>query len=262
MNPYYQDSWTTIYLGDCREILSSLSAASVNMVLTDPPWMVSSEVIIHRSMKPKKYKYVGRNIVLDFGEWDHFENEEQYWEFTASWFSEAVRTLRPGGHLITFFDQNRVTPLIELARSLGCTMRQQLYWLKSNPVPRARKVDFMVALEHACWFTKEPRQKATFNYQLGQQANYVTAPIPGHTTSENGDRCHPTQKPIKVISVWISYLSNEGDIILDPLMGSGSTLVAARRLGRKAIGIDISEKYCELARKRLEETPIPMKLTG
>ncbi|GAH70342.1 unnamed protein product, partial [marine sediment metagenome] len=60
MKPYFQDDWVTIYHGDCREILPQLPDNSVDLVLTDPPWFISQEVVIHRSMNPKKYKYVGK----------------------------------------------------------------------------------------------------------------------------------------------------------------------------------------------------------
>jgi len=222
------------------------------MVLTDPPWMISSSVVIHRSMNPIKYR-AKKSIVLDFGPWDHFESEEEYWRFTEGWLSECARVLKDRGHLITFFDLNKVTPLIEMARRHGLVMRQHLFWLKENPVPRARKVDFMVALEHACWFTKGSKSGATFHYELGQQANYVRAPLP------NNPRYHPTQKPVQVLEVWIRYLSDPGDVVLDPMCGSGSTLVAARRTGRRFIGIEIYPRYCEIARRRVSETEAPLE---
>jgi site-specific DNA-methyltransferase (adenine-specific) len=70
---------------------------------------------------------------------------------------------------------------------------------------------------------------------------------------ERGQKSHPTQKPLKLISELMQLFSNEGDIALDPFMGSGTTLRAAKDLGRKAIGIEIEEKYCEIAVKRLAQ---------
>ena len=262
IKPYYQDKWVTILKGDCREILPQLDVREyfphltenkVDLVLTDPPYFISQEIVIHRSMNPQKYKYVGKDINLDFGEWDKFESEEDYRHFCQSWIEKVAIILKEGGHFVTFFDQNRTSYLIEDARSYGMAMRQHLYWLKTNPVPRARKVDFMVALEHACWFTKGSKSGATFNYQLGQQQNYVSAPIPGHTLADDGERSHPTQKPFKVLAVWINYLSNADDIILDPFLGSGTTCYCAKKLNRYSIGIEIEEKYCEIAARRCSQ---------
>lgn len=94
-------------------------------------------------------------------------------------------------------------------------MRQHLYWIRTNPVPRAGKVDFMNALEHACWFTKETRSGATFNYQLGQHSNYVMAPIPG-----GKQHIHPAQKPVDVLTSWIRIVVMKGapGEILNPSM--------------------------------------------
>lgn len=251
-NLIYQDDWVKLYHGNCSD-MAEIANGEADLVLTDPPWMVSQEVKIHRSMNPKKYKYVGPDINLDFGKWDHFESEEEYYSFIYTWLAEATRCLKEKGHLISFFDQNKVTKLIEYAEGLGYLMRQHLYWLKTNPVPRARKVDFMIALEQACWFTKGTKSGATFNYQLGQQRNYVEAPIPGHTTKLDGKRVHPTQKPVKVLMTWIKYLTNPRDLVLDPMCGSGSTLLAAKLLERKAVGYEIDEHYCELAADRLRQ---------
>ena len=234
--------------GNCIEVMRQWSDECIDFILTDPPWMISSEVVIHRSMNPMKYR-AKTSIRLDFGEWDHFEDKSKYWKFTERWLSESVRVLKYRGHLVTFFDQNKVSTLIDLAESLNLKVRQHLYWLKSNPVPRARKVDFMVALEHAIWFTKGTKAGATFNYHLGQRPNYVIAAIP------NNPRLHPAQKPESVLEVWIKYLTEENDIVLDPMCGSGTTLVVAKKLGRNYIGIDISEEYCDMARRRLSEVP-------
>jgi DNA modification methylase len=244
-----------LILGDCQEKLKELEDNSIDLILTDPPWMVSQEIKIHRSMNPKKYKYVGKDINLDFGEWDKFKDEKEYWNLIQTTFRECIRILKPRGHFITFFDQNKVSHLIDFVVKEGMLMRQHLYWLKSNPVPRARKVDFMVALEAAVWFTKETKSKATFNYQLGQQHNYIKAGIVPKYSEKNGKRIHPTQKPLKVAKVWIKYLTNEGDIILDPFMGSGWACIAAKQLNRKYIGIEAEEKYYNHAKKRLDNIP-------
>jgi len=243
-DPLSGKQWMVV-LGDCRKVMAEMPNGCADMVLVDPPWNVSQNVTIHRSMNPEKYgKYADKDISLDFGDWDHFESEAHYLKFTAEWMEQAVRVVKEAGHLVVFFDTNKVSYLIEIGKRFGCRMRQNLYWVKSNPVPRARKVNFMSAVEHAVWLTKEPRKGATFNYQLGQQSNVVRAPIVHHTR-----RIHTTQKPVAVLSTWIRYLSNEGDLILDPFCGSGATIVAALRLDRRTIGIEQDEGYAAAAQK-------------
>lgn len=102
----------------------------------------------------------------------------------------------------------------------------------------------MVALESAVWFTKGSKAGATFNWQLGQQKNVVEAPI-----VHPSRRIHPTQKALRPLEVWIAYLSSPGDLVADFVCGSGSTLVAADRLGRSWFGCDICEEYVIAARE-------------
>ena len=242
MKPFYEDDSGSIYCGNCLDILPLLPKG--DLLLTDPPYFISSEVIIHRSMNPKKYKYQGKDLTSGFDQWDKFESEEAYLLFCQDWIEKASLVVKDTGHLISFFDQNRVSQLIEYGRQHHLIFRQHLYWRKTNPVPRARKVDFMSAVESACWFTKKIKTKATFHYEYGQQATIIDAPIPGHTTKDDGRRIHPTQKPYKVMATWIRYLTNYGDLVIDPFMGSGITLYTAKKLGRRYIGIDSREEYC------------------
>ena len=216
----------------------------MDLVITDPPYFISSKVVIQRSAHRGKYRAT-KAIVLDFGRWDHFADEDGYWRFTNAWLGGLARVMRPGAHLVTFFDEDRISPLITSAKRQGLLRRQHLYWLKSNPAPRARKVDFMIALEHAVWFTKGMLAGETFNYQLGQQKNYVQAALPNHP------RLHPTQKPEAALRVWMAYLTHPGDVVLDPFTGSGTTPLVARELGRRFIGFEREPGYVQIARRRL-----------
>uniref|UniRef100_A0A7C4S2I0 Methyltransferase n=1 Tax=candidate division WOR-3 bacterium TaxID=2052148 RepID=A0A7C4S2I0_UNCW3 len=233
-----------IICGDALEELKKFPDESIDFILTDPPYMISKEIIIVRS---QNVKYKGKNIVLNFGEWDNqWKTPEEYIEWTKKWLKECVRILKPYRHLVFFFDKRKISYVWDYLESLNMKGRSPLYWIKENPVPRGRKVDFMQAVEMALWFTKEKVLQKYFNWQLGQAKDYVFDSIPNHP------RYHPTQKAEKPLSQWIKYLSNEGDIVLDPFVGSGTTAIVAKKLGRNYVGIDISKAYCELARKRLE----------
>jgi DNA modification methylase len=242
-----------LYQGDSLKILPTLPNESIDLVLTDPPFMISREMKITRSRNPlKHYKFKGKDIELYFGKWDVFENEEKYWEFTYNWLNEVWRVLRKGGHLLVFFDKFKITPLVKWIKDHNGIARQPLFWIKENPVPMARKVSFMNAVSLIFWATKysTSRKYATFNYELGQHPDYEFAPIcSGHERYDYG--FHPTQKPEKIVKWLISYLSKEGDIILDPFLGSGTTMKVARDLNRNCIGIEINPEYIEITKKRL-----------
>ncbi len=114
-------------------------------------------------------------------------------------------------------------------------------WVKTNPSPMNGQHLWLSAFE-ACVFGR--RSGAIFN----ESCKGAIWNGPTHSETE-----HPTEKPIWLFSRLISASSNEGQIILDPFMGSGTTLRAAKDLGRKAIGIELEEKYCEIAAKRMAQ---------
>ena len=246
------------------KILKEIPDNSIDIVLTDPPYMISSSLKIRRQRNPmkfnkKQYKFKGKDIDYKFGDWDIFNTMTDYLQFTEVWFKESIRVLKKGGHIVSFFDKHKLSYLVHWADELNVKTRQCLFWIKSNPVPQARKVAFMSAVELCYWGTKETitRKFATFNYQLGQHPDYIITPIcSGHERHQFG--FHPTQKPEKVIAWIMSYLSNPNDIVLDPFLGSGTTAVVAKKLGRNYIGIELNAEYIDIANKRLANTPPPL----
>ena len=253
---------------NCLKILKEIPNDSIDLVLTDPPYMISSTVRIKRQRNPMKfgewrgkgekrkdYKYKGKDISFEFGDWDIFPSLEDYLEFSEKWFTEAIRVLRKGGHIISFWDKHKLTYIVNWANKLSVKNRQCIFWIKTNPVPCARKVNFMSAVELAYWGTKETTERkfCTFNYELGQHRDYFQHSIVARKSRKDGIRIHPCQKPVAMMEWLISYLSNPEDIVLDCFAGSGTTLVAARNLGRKFIGIEIKKNYCEEIKKRLSQ---------
>lgn len=249
VDPYFSSDLGELYLGDCLEILPQLEDKSVDLVLTDPPYMISNEVIITRGRNKMKFK--GPDIKHNFGEWDRFESLEDFYKFTYSWMDFVVERLRPGGMFCSYFDRDRINFMSRYLQGNGFKTKGYFADIKTNPVPQARKVKWMNGWEMIGLWQK-PDGKLTYNYKLGQQADYALRPIVGNTTKEDGDRCHPTQKPISVSRLFISYWSNGGDLVLDPFVGSGFVPIACEKLGRRWIGIEISEEYCEIAKKRIE----------
>lgn len=241
-----------IYCGDCLEIMKQIENNSIDLILTDPPYMISKEATIRRSRNPMKYKYVGKDINFNFGEWDLFETEEDYLKFTEKWFKECARILKSSGHIVSFFDKWKIGELVKLGKKYGIDGRQPLFWIKKNPVPAARKVAFMNAVEMAYWGTKsnkEKKTKATFNYKLGQHPEYLICPI---TPTDKNRKRHPCEKHPKWIEWVIKYLSNEGDIILDLFAGTGVVGETSLKLNRKFILIDKDKEWVKIAMNRIK----------
>ena len=122
-------------------------------------------------------------------------------------------------------------------------LKDKLIWEKSNPMPRNRDRRYVTDYECAIWFTKKGA-KWTFNRQdeKYQRPKFVAS-------IESG--LHPTQKNLKLMEELVKIHSNQGDTVIDPFMGSGTTGVACKNLGRKFIGIEKDPVYFEVANKRI-----------
>jgi len=220
MTPYYQDekAGVVIYCGDCRAILPMLPLPAA-LCLTDIPY---GEV--NRASNGL------RN--LDKGDADT----------PTMPIEDVIQTLMPCGSSLYVRCGTEQVSSLRAAFVEGGLSTRLCVWEKSNPSPMNGQYIWLSAIE-ACVFAKRP--KATFN-------EHCASPVWRGSTQHSKD--HPTQKPLWLFERLVSASSLEGDLVIDPFMGSGTTLVAAKRLGRRATGIEISEQYCEIAAKRLEAT--------
>ncbi|MEO0190954.1 MAG: site-specific DNA-methyltransferase [candidate division WOR-3 bacterium] len=247
-----------VITADCFDVLKKLPDNSIDMILTDPPYMISKEVKITRGRNRMKFK--GPDINLSFGKWDYFPNAQEYYKFTFRWIDECARVLKPGRILAFWFDRDKINfPSVYLQKRHNFKSKGYFAMIKSNPVPQARKVKWMNGWEMIGLWQK-PGGKLVFNYQLGQQPDYMIVPIVGHTTKDGDARFHPTQKHVKIAKLFIQYWTNPGDIVLDPFAGSGTIGVASYMLDRKFILIEAEEKYAELSRQRIDKLAFQMKL--
>jgi len=148
------------------------------------------------------------------------------------------------GSLITFFD--RSTPQILQPFYNKFTFRNMITFIKGNPIPHFRKNNYRSGFEQCAWFTREK-----YNINFISQKNMVNV-FYGDNRQHVTD--HPTEKPEWMISPLIERHSNKGDIVLDPMCGSGTTLVCSKKLDRNYIGIELEPKWVVVSQNRLEST--------
>ena len=148
-------------------------------------------------------------------------------------------------------------------QNLNFWLLNDIVWLKTNPMPNFQGTRFTNAHETLIWASKQKGSKYTFNYDAMKSLNGDTQMrsdwnLPICTGKErlkvNGVKLHSTQKPEALLSRIILSSSNQGDTILDPFLGTGTTLSIAKKYGRKWIGIEKNEKYIFEAKKRINET--------
>jgi DNA modification methylase len=235
--PYYQDSAVTLYYGDCLAIMAELEAESIDMIWTDPPYGhgnhagdLNARLNDHRGIESKP-------IAND--------TPEAFRAVFDGAMVQAARVLKKdccccccccggGGPRPTFaWVANRMD-------GAGLQFFHSVIWDKVNPGLgwRYRRQHEMVMVAHRtggklAWADDD---KATANI---------------YRKSPPRNRQHPNEKPIEMPSHFIQLHTIAGRVVLDPFAGSGTTLIAAKNLGRISIGIELDERYCETIARRL-----------
>ena len=222
----------SLLFGDCLERMKEIPDASVDFVLTDPPYNIA---------KSNNFHTMGRTGI-DFGEWD-----KGFDLFT--YINGLSRICKKDANIVIFNDWKNIGEIAKYAESLGFIIKDMLRWEKSNPMPRNRDRRFVVDYEVAVWLTM-PKAKWVFNRQ---SETYDRPCFKGSLTPSSEKTEHTTQKPVWLMESILKTLSNEGDTVLDLFMGSGSTGVACLNTNRKFIGVEMNEGYFDVAKDRIEK---------
>lgn len=216
--PYYEHRGITLYHGDCREILPELESGSADMAITDPPYLVS---------------YRGR-----WGsDWEGIQGDSD-----PSWlepaFVEIWRVLKQDSLCLSFYGWPHADTFLGAWKLVGFRPVSLIVFLKQKwglgYFSRTQhETAYLLAKNHP------PRPESAMSDVIPW--NHIHLPF------------HPNEKPLNAIVQLVSVYTSPGDCILDPFVGSGTTLLAARNQGRRAIGIEIEEVYCEWAAMRLSQ---------
>jgi modification methylase len=243
-----------IIVGDCIEELSRLPEASVDLVFADPPYNLQ---LNNELFRPDNSRV---DAVDD--DWDKFGSFGAYDSFTRDWLTACRRVLKPHGSLWVIGSYHNIFRVGTILQDLGYWVLNDVIWRKTNPMPNFRGRRFTNAHETMIWASMGPKAKYTFNYEamkslnedLQMRSDWLLPICSGgeRLKQDDGRKTHPTQKPEALLTRVILASSHVGDVVLDPFSGSGTTAVAAKRLGRSFIGIEREESYAEAARARLK----------
>ena len=239
--PYYQDEYVTLYLADYREALGEIGR--VDAVITDPPY---GETSLEWDRWPKDWLYdVAElsNALWCFGSMRMFFEHLEQFRYAAWSFSHEIVWQKQNGtgfatdkfrrvhELATFWYQGRWSdlrhevPRIPASHGLGRRIRRR------GPTPHAGVIG-----------------PGAYN-----DDGLRLTPSVLKVNNEQSRAVHPTQKPLGIVTPLIEYSVATGGVLFDPFAGSGTTLLAAKLLGRRAIGCEVNEKYAEAAARRLAQ---------
>lgn len=229
--------------GDCVENMGTIPDSSVSLLLTDPPYNLG----LFMKGRGTNMGKLRENHFAVSG-WDQLETSE-WTSKMDEFFKAASRVMKKRGAMIVFMSLIKVQSVIELAVKHGFYYKTTGVWHKTNPIPRNMNLQFVNSTEAWLYFTYGAAT-GTFNNDGRVEHDFIeTSVVP---LSEKKLGKHPTQKPLGLMTHFIRLLTNEGEIVFDPFMGSGSSGVAALQLKRKFIGIELSPEYYTVAKRRIE----------
>lgn len=227
-------------------------------IWTDPPYLLSNGGITC---------HAGRMVSVDKGDWDKSKGWEQDLEFTEEWMTECHRVLKPTG-TIWVSGTLHFHPIAGMALiKSGFRLLNDIVWEKPNPPPNLGCRTFTHSTELVYWAAKAKkgeRPNYLFNYadmkaeNGGKQMKTVWKyTAPGRDEKIFGK--HPTQKPVALIERCIRASTSPDDLILDPFAGVASTGVAALKMGRRFVGIEVEKAFIDIGLQRLQAfTPPPI----
>ena len=244
-----------LYHDDCLKILEDIPENTFDMIFADPPYMLSNGGITCQN---------GKVVSVNKGKWDESQGFEQDSEFHKKWLSACKRVLKKNGTLWVSGTYHSIYSCGFAMQLLGYHILNDISWFKPNASPNMCCRYFTASHETLIWARKDKKTKHTFNYELMKNGDFSSDFIKKPNTqmrsvwaigtpkkSEKTFGKHPTQKPLDLLERIILASTNEGDLILDPFMGSATTGVAALKHNRKFVGIEKEKEFVELAEKRL-----------
>lgn len=239
MTPYYQDDYVTIYHGDALSTIPEIGDCAA--LITDPPYSSGGQYRGDRMRATvEKYVQTGTYAVRPEFAGDN-RDQRSYFAWVTLWLTFALQRMESGAPVLIFTDWRQLPTTTDALQAAGWVWRGLGTWHK--PGVRMQRSGFSSSAEYIVWGTAGEWRR---DVDAAPQNVFRCRPVGG---DEKG---HIAEKPLGVM-LWLAPLCRSGGTILDPFMGSGTTLRAAKDLNRKAIGIEIEEKYCEIAAKRMRQ---------
>lgn len=245
MTPYYQDDSVTIYHGDALWLIPEMPA--VDAIVTDPPYSSGGMFRGDRTGSTVA-KYVQTDTIAERFEFSGDNRDQRaYLAWVSLWMGAALQVAKPGASACIFSDWRQLPTTTDAVQAGGWIWRGIGVWDKTEAArPRS---GLSAQAEYAVWATAGPVP----------DLNVYLPGVFRHPTVRGANREHITEKPLELMR-WLARLAPVEGIVLDPFAGSGTTLMAAKSQGRKAIGIEIEERYCEIAANRCRQEVLGLAL--
>ena len=235
-----------IYFGDYYELLTRIPDESIDAVIVDPPYDILNAADI---------TFEDRTDIVQNAAFDQFKTYADYLKFIEKFVQLSYVKMKKNSSFISFFATQYITDLISICEKIGMTRKTVLVWVKKNPAIHIRKTSFLSSYESIVYMVKN---EPTFHF-LGQSQmhNVITTGLVSQKerlkNEETKKTLHPTQKPLSVIEKLISIATNMDDLVCDAFVGTGTTNIACKKLGRYCIGFENNLLFFKASQKRLSD---------
>ena len=256
LKPIFKNNLSELFHGDTLEIMKTLKPESYDLIFSDPPYNLSNDGFTCQN---------GKMVSVNKGEWDKSKGFENDLAFHELWISECKKLLKPNGTLWVSGTYHSIFLCGYLLQKNDWHILNDIAWFKPNASPNLSCRMFTASHETLIWAKKSKKAKQTYNYKyLKEQdwgSDFIKKPNKQmrsvwviNTTPQREKEFgkHPTQKPEGLLERVILSSTNEGDMVLDPFCGSGTTGVVATKNNRVFTGIDNNINYLnDISAKRL-----------
>ena len=241
--------------GNSLEILKTIPSKTFDLVFADPPYNLQ---IGKKLKRPDNSKVNGVN-----DKWDQFKSFKEYDNFCKAWLVECKRILKDKGSIWVIGSYHNIFRIGYLMQNLGYWILNDVIWRKNNPMPNFKGTRFTNAHETLIWASKNKKTKYTFNYNslkclnddLQMRSDWTLPICSGsERIKKNGKKIHSTQKPESLLHRILLASTNKNDLIFDPFLGTGTSAVVAKKIGRNYFGIEKEKNYFKAAKERLKKT--------
>ncbi len=246
-----------IILGNAFKVLKKIDDEVFDMVFIDPPYFLQ---IPKKELRRWNVKTVVEGVN---DEWDKFSSFQEYDNFITNLLIETKRVMKPNATIWVIATYHSIFRIGKIMQDLGYWILNDVIWVKTNPMPNWLGVRFTNATETLIWAVKDKNAKGyTFNKEYAKKigvgkvgANVWLLPLclgKERLKNEEGKKLHSTQKPVELLKRVILTSTKEGDLILDPVAGTGTTGYVAQALKRNFVMIEINPKYVKGIEERFK----------
>jgi len=247
-----------IYNTDCIEGMKLIPSQSIDLVITDPPFAIEFKA------KKSNYNRTQSRVIEGYNEIP----KKEYLDFTIKWMKEVYRVLKESGSIYIFSGWNNLKDILIAIDELNFILINHIIWKYQFGVVTNRK--FITSHYHILYVCKNDKKRKFYPFsrfnkdevdENGRKLHYIDKEDVWIIQREywTGVQKTPTKLPFELIKKILMYSSDEGDIVLDPFLGSGQVAVVSKLLKRQYIGFEIVKEYYEFARKRLENNVYKIK---